>query len=161
VSKRSINRDHNSGASLPEDRRRPTEIVAYVAERTNAKFRPETGETMSDAVERSICYMLSNFTENISLDDMASAVGLSKYHFIRKFRREIGMTPGLFLQHYRITQAMERLAGSDDFIANIAGQVSYSDAAAFSRAFFKITGIQPRCFRRDLRRAAGACGDNG
>lgn len=78
---------------------------------------------------------------------MASHVGFSKYYFLRKFRKELGITPGMFLQRYRIHMAMEKLINSNANVGIIAKDVGYQDQAAFSRAFLKVTGSQPVLYR--------------
>ena len=106
--------------------------------------------------------MTTNFIYNITLDDMAQAAGLSKYHFLRKFRQEAGMTPGAFLQRYRIAEAMKELADSKQQVRDIAKRVGYRDPAAFSRAFSKIAGVQPRRFRQEQQCGAEpSAGGNG
>ena len=124
------------------------DIVAHVAQRTKASAKPVLAEELSDAVEQGIRHVLNNFSYDISVNAMAEAVGLSKFYFIRKFRRETDMTPGVFLQRFRIVQAMNHLINTDYPIGEIARQVGYRNPAAFSRVFMKITGTQPRLFRQ-------------
>ena len=92
-------------------------------------------------------YISNHFAEDISLDDLARGAQLSKYHFLRKFRQEVGITPGAFLKRYRIVQAMDRLTGTQHTIKEIGQMVGYRDPAAFSRAFTQIAGTQPYLYR--------------
>jgi transcriptional regulator GlxA family with amidase domain len=89
----------------------------------------------------------NHFAEDISLDVLARGVQLSKYHFLRKFRMEVGITPGAFLKRYRIVRAMDHLTGTQRTIREIGQMVGYRDPAAFSRAFTQIAGTQPYLYR--------------
>lgn len=106
-------------------------------------------------MEWSIRYVCHNFAEPFTIGELARFVGLSKYHFSRKFRKETGLAPRAFVQRYRITRAMDLLVDSEHRIRDIAWRVGYKDHAAFSRAFNRITGTQPILYRltRQSRRA--------
>ena len=134
----------------------PMDLIAYVAGDTMIPLKPGAIEQLSDVVEGGVKYVQSNFEYDIHLDDIAMAAGLSKFHFIRKFHSEVGKTPGAFLQHCRIFEAMKQLCQTSDPVGKIGKRVGYKDAAAFSRAFARITGTQPRRFRQKARRAIAA-----
>ena len=154
--------EHQDLASSSGELTRPLDIIAYVAGRTFVPLKADLPGELSDAVEWSVRYVTTNFIYNITLDDMAQAAGLSKYHFLRKFRQEAGMTPGAFLQRFRIAAAMKELTDSKQPVRDIAKRVGYRDPAAFSRAFSKIAGVQPRRFRQEQQSGAEpSAGGNG
>ena len=128
------------------------EVIARVARRTFTPLAREGAEPPSSVIQWGVTYVSRHFGEDIKLDDVARAAGLSKFHFLRRFRKEAGMTPGAFLQRYRIVQAMERLVGSNCTITEIAKTVGYASPAAFSRAFLKITGTPPYLYRHTRKR---------
>ena len=123
------------------------EIVAHVARRTFTALDRKPGVSPSRVAIGTVEYILSHFAEDISLDALASGAHLSKYHFLRKFHQEAGITPGAFLMRYRIVQAMEHLTSTGRTIKEIGRMVGYRDPAAFSRAFAQITGTQPYLYR--------------
>jgi AraC-like DNA-binding protein len=125
----------------------PLEIVAHVARRTFTTLVPKPGESPSRVAVRTVKYISNHFAEPVKLDDLARGAQLSKYHFLRKFRMEVGITPGAYLKRYRIVQAMDQLTRSRRTIREIGRRVGYRDPAAFSRAFAQIAGTQPYLYR--------------
>ena len=125
----------------------PLEIVAHVARRTFTTLNRNPAASPSPATAWTVKYISNHFAENISLDDLARAAQLSKYHFLRKFHKEAGLTPGAYLKRYRIVQAMDHLTGTRHTIKEIGQMVGYRDPAAFSRAFTQIAGTQPYLYR--------------
>jgi len=63
-------------------------------------------------IERAIKFIATNFQTRPSLDDIASAACLSKYHFDRLFRRWAGISPIRFLQFLTLEYAKEQLVRS-------------------------------------------------
>ena len=143
----------SAGPAQESGFRGAADLIAHVAGDGAIPLKPGDVEQMSDVVEGGVQYVQSNFEYDIRLDDIATAAGLSKFHFIRKFRDEVGKTPGAFLQHIRIFEAMKQLCATNDPVGKIGKRVGYRDAAAFSRAFARITGTQPRRFRQKARQA--------
>jgi len=131
----------------------PAHLLSHVARRTFA--RPKAaGPAPSMFAQSSILYMTSIFDRRNSVEAAARAAGVSKFHFIRRFKRETGMTPGEFLLRYRTVRAMNLLADTDNAIAVVGRVVGYGDASAFSRAFLNVAGTSPRAYRRAQRDAA-------
>ncbi len=135
---------------LPEDREKgqSLEIIAHVARRTFTKLDSPSAERATSAVDGPVQFVLNHFGGDISLNDLAQVAGLSKYHFIRKFRKEAGITPGAFLLRYRMVQAMDLLTSSTRKVREVAVAVGYRDPAAFSRAFLRTTGTKPYMYRQ-------------
>ncbi len=131
------------GLRVEDNRRGDMEIVAFVINRTFVRDRPGRNVVFSQAVKWGVRYVLQNYSRSFTIDELADFVGLSKYHFTRKFHKETGLTPGVFLRRYRILQAMGKLICSDEAIHKIASSVGYRGHAAFSRAFNRVMGMQP------------------
>ncbi len=125
----------------------PLEIVAHVARRTFTTLAGKPRASPSPATVWTVKYISNHFPENISLATLARGAQLSKYHFLRKFRQEAGLTPGAYLKRYRIVQAMDYLTGTRHTVKKIGRMVGYRDPAAFSRAFTQIAGTQPYLYR--------------
>jgi AraC-like DNA-binding protein len=133
----------------------PLEIVAHIARRTFTALERKPGVSPSQVTVWTVKYISNHFSETISLAALASGAQLSKYHFLRKFRQEAGMTPGAYLKRYRIVQAMDYLTGTRHTVKKIGRMVGYRDPAAFSRAFTQLAGTQPYLYRvtRQLKAA--------
>jgi AraC-like DNA-binding protein len=131
--------------------REPLGIVAHVARRTFTALDLEPRRAPSSATVWTVKYISNHFAENISLGDLARGAQLSKYYFLRKFHREVGLTPGAYLKRYRIVQAMDQLTGTRHTIKEIGRMVGYRDPTAFSRAFTQVTGTRPYLYRATRR----------
>lgn len=122
------------------------EVIGHVAGRT---FTPSAATPPASVIVALVVdYVRQHYAEPVSVDQLAEMIGVSKFHLIRKFRRETGMTPGAFLKRYRITRAMEGLVQTGAPVRAIGRQVGYRDAAAFSRAFRCVSGTQPNLYRQ-------------
>lgn len=133
--------------------RHPAEVLEQVIKQTLAPTKGVRLGELSESTHICVHYVSAHFRDEVTLDDLSRVCGLSKFHFIRKFHEEAGLTPGVFLQCYRVAQAMDQLARSRRPIHEIARDVGYGDAAAFSRAFRRVAGVQPYAYRKRKRMA--------
>jgi len=124
------------------------DLVKRVANQMGIDFDVFTEGVLSRECRVAIALICCRYPEPISLSDLARAAGMGMHNFIRRFRREIGVTPSAFIRHFRITRAMALLANTDHTVQRIAVETGYRDAASFSRAFLKLTGTQPLRYRR-------------
>lgn len=80
--------------------------------------------------------------EETSLDEVARNVGLSRAHFYRMFRDQIGVTPNVYLNALRMEKAIDRLLLTTDTVAEIGYDLGFSSQASFTR-FFTSNGVLP------------------
>jgi AraC family transcriptional regulator len=67
-------------------------------------------ETMDDrAMDDAIQYIHGHYSEDITLDRLAVVVRMSKYHFLRSFKKATGKTPFEFLRELRLQKAVETI----------------------------------------------------
>ena len=78
---------------------------------------------------------------------LAARAGVSRATLGRRFRAEVGQTPGEYLTVWRIERAAHQLRGSDDAVGLIAHAVGYRSEYAFSRAFARRRGQPPGRYR--------------
>lgn len=102
-------------------------------------------------LRRAMDCMLADLANPPSLNEVAAAAGLSPFHFVRTFRADTGLPPAAWLRHQRIEAAKERLACTDDGIAEIALALGFCSQAHFTTAFRSITGKTPASWRRDAK----------
>ena len=88
-------------------------------------------------------FMEENLGENFTLDELAKAVGVSRFHFSRLFRVSTGQSPMGYLLCLRIERAREMLLQGDRKICEIAMALGFFDQSHFSRAFRRMTGVSP------------------
>jgi AraC family transcriptional regulator len=89
--------------------------------------------------------------DTLTLDELASACRMSRFHFIRQFRLTTGQTPYQYLLRQRIEKARALLAGTALGVAHIGATVGFPDPAHFSRAFARHVGLSPQRYRAALR----------
>jgi AraC-like DNA-binding protein len=81
-----------------------------------------------------------------TLEDLASVSGMSRSTFANNFREAVGVTPGAYLQRWRIGLAQKALL-QERSLKIIAQEVGYGSEAALSRAFKAQVGKSPREWR--------------
>jgi len=93
------------------------------------------------------------YMQDLTLDELAAAAGLSRYYFLRAFRREVGVTPHANLTGRRIAAAKGLLAGAQP-LSEVALACGFYDQSHFSRSFKGCTGVTPGQYRQGVRAAA-------
>ncbi|MCP3953462.1 MAG: helix-turn-helix domain-containing protein [Desulfobacterales bacterium] len=91
--------------------------------------------------------MEEKFTETISVEALASDLGISPRHFKRRFKSATGDSPLSYLQRIRIEVAKKQLETTRETVDEITWQVGYEDSNSFRRLFRKYTGLSPREYR--------------
>lgn len=94
------------------------------------------------AVKLARGFLEENYTENVSVKDLARRCHLSPFHFIRVFKAHTGIPPYLYLKQVRMKKAKVLLAKRLS-IAAIAHEIGFTDQSHFSRQFKQMTGITP------------------
>lgn len=82
-----------------------------------------------------------------SLDELAQVAGMSRSVFSVSFRETVGVTPGQYLQGWRMSLARQALRRGRP-LKVVAGEVGYGSEAALSRAFKAQTGRSPREWKK-------------
>lgn len=100
------------------------------------------------SIEQSVRFMEKHLTENVSLDEISSHVGLSKYFFNRLFRRHMGMTPHQYFLNMRVQYAKKLLMTTHDSIENVAEKCGFDSPSNFIRLFRQRTDMTPAAFRK-------------
>jgi AraC-like DNA-binding protein len=87
------------------------------------------------------------FDQPLSLDELAQQAYLSRYHFIRQFRRCFYATPHQYLTRKRLDQAKYLLANSTLSVTDICFAVGFESMGSFSALFHKAVGWAPSIYR--------------
>lgn len=97
-------------------------------------------------------WMEFHLKEDISIENLASQVGISPRHFIRRFKKATGESPLNYLQQMRIETAKKILENRTDTIDEITLAIGYENSSAFRKIFRKYTGLSPREYRNRFTR---------
>lgn len=92
-------------------------------------------------------YLDMYFTENVDLQTLAGVAGLSRFHLIRAFRKETGLTPHAWLTDRRIRAARPLLAAGKA-PGDVALECGFADQSHLTRAFKARVGVTPGRFRQ-------------
>jgi len=111
----------------------------------------EVGARLSNhALRRATEFMLSNLAVSISLEDVARAAGLSRFHFAHMFKNTTGMGPHRYLTLARVERAKELLRGTEMELSALAQFLGFSDQSHMSSVFKRFTGSTPKTYRQAL-----------
>lgn len=108
-----------------------------------ALVKSENCRFVSDQVADAVEFIYGHLGEKISLDALASRVGMNKTYLCERFKREMGETVGRYAMALKISTAEKMLAFTDISIAEASECLSFSSVSHFVRAFKKYTGQTP------------------
>ncbi len=128
-------------------------LVGFVAAALRALSGVAPGPQRVSAMDarrvgRALRHIEAHSTEAIDLDRLAAVAATSKYHFLRIFRRAVGLTPHQFLLGTRMRRAALRLLSGREPVSAIAYGEGFGDLSTFNAAFRDRFGVAPLAFRR-------------
>lgn len=88
------------------------------------------------------------FADPLDLEQVAAAAGVSKYHFLRSFAEEYGMTPARYLGRRRIERAQDLLRATNLTVTEVCHLVGFSSLGSFSARFRELVGESPSSYQR-------------
>lgn len=100
---------------------------------------------MSKAVD----YINNNISTDISIDDICSAVNISKYYFCRQFKKHTGMTVMKYILKTRIVLAKSDLKKTNLSVSEISEKYGFSSVSYFSRVFKEDEHCTPLQYRKN------------
>jgi AraC-like DNA-binding protein len=99
-------------------------------------------------LRKAIQFLEQRVCESVELDNVAREAGLSRPHFYKLFRQQVGVTPNIYLNSLRMERAIERLTGTTEAVAAIGLDLGFSSQASFSRFFIANGVVPPSTYRR-------------
>jgi AraC family transcriptional regulator len=88
-------------------------------------------------------YILENLENNITIEDIANELNMSKFYFLKEFKKLTDITPYQYLLQLKLERAKELLKQSGNQIADIAYILNFNDQSHFTNTFRKAFGISP------------------
>lgn len=104
--------------------------------------------TAQSYVQKAIEFITSNYSYPITVEDIASYVGLSRSHLFRSFETVLGESPKEYLTKFRMKQACYLLENTNLSITTIANSLGFDNSLYFSKIFHKELGISPKAWRK-------------
>jgi AraC-like DNA-binding protein len=87
------------------------------------------------------------YDQPLDLEQISGEACLSRYHFLRLFRRAFNKTPHQYLTQRRIEKAKELLSSSGLTVTDVCFEVGFESLGSFSSLFHKHVGHPPITFR--------------
>ncbi len=91
-------------------------------------------------------YIGKHFSEDINLDKIAASALISKFHYIRLFKKYYGRTPNQYLQEVRIEKAKKFLEKGKS-IDEVCIAIGFASKPSFISLFKKMTGVTPLVYQ--------------
>ena len=126
-------------------------LTEYVAEQVTADLmacveasREKERRPVLTAAE----YIKKNYSQKLSLEEIAEQGGFNMNYFSELFKKETGKTFTAYVTDVRMEEAKKLLRDTDMPVYEVAGAVGYKDSKFFSQQFVKTVGIKPMEYRK-------------
>ncbi len=111
-----------------------------IKENLKAKFRLNQFKLVFSYIEK-------NYSQQISLEELASEAHISPKYFCRIFKEKTHRTPFEYLNEYRVSQACNKLISTNDALVDIANDCGFNDFSYFIKIFRRFKGMTPHKYR--------------
>ena len=95
-------------------------------------------------------YIMQNYQEEISLQDLADAAVYSPWQALRIFSEITGKTPFAYIRDIRLSEAAKKLRDSKLSVLDIALSLAFGSHEGFTKAFSRQFGLSPKQYRKEL-----------
>jgi AraC-like DNA-binding protein len=102
-------------------------------------------------IVRAKLFIDKNFSKNIDLNNISGEAYISKYHFVRQFRKVCGKTPHQYLIKVRMEKAMHFLRCGMP-VSDVCLMVGFESLGSFSSLFKRQTGLSPSVYLAQQRK---------
>jgi AraC family transcriptional regulator len=92
-----------------------------------------------------------NYTQHLSLSEIAGVVGVHPAHLAEVFRKNFGLTIGQYIRRLRLDHATREVLLSDKPLAEISATAGFYDQSHFTKIFKRHTGMAPAKMRAAAR----------
>ena len=108
----------------------------------NCEYIPQSNRQIKPAIALVRDYLQANYTENISLNELADIAGISRFHLSRLFHRERGISLSAYQTQVKIDRAKQLLA-QGMLISDVASITGFYDQSHFGYHFKRLVGTTP------------------
>lgn len=114
----------------------------------SAEQEPAPASEMKRQIEQAIRWLTLQYSQPISIEQMAQTLGYHRTHLSKMFKQHTGMSPMQFLLQIRMERAKLLLADPLT-VEQVAASVGFTDALYFSKQFKKWFGHSPTEYRQE------------
>ncbi len=121
--------------------------IASIAQQ-GMSYPPTRGDAGSEEpIREAVRFMEQHYMEDISLANIAAAVGYSRQHFQRRFKQVYGMRPGQYLQRLRLLKGAQLLEVEAGLTVGVIAEMVGMELNYFVRLFKREYGMTPARYR--------------
>lgn len=102
---------------------------------------------MTEYIAKALYNIENTVTNDLSIDDICKAINISKFHFIRQFKIEVGMTPYKFFLNSKIKKIRQGII-LEQQLSDLALELGFSDQSHMSNIFKRYMGVSPLQFHK-------------
>jgi AraC-like DNA-binding protein len=125
---------------------------AFIQHGKKPNRRRSTNADHLDRTEAAKNYLAANFTQNVRLDEVASAVNASPFNFARIFQQQTGLPIHRYLTLLRLRASLEKIADVNSDLTDIALDLGFSSHSHFTDVFRREFGKTPSEIRAELNK---------
>ncbi|HKM33445.1 MAG TPA: AraC family transcriptional regulator [Lachnospiraceae bacterium] len=110
--------------------------------------------TDSTRIKQAMLYIEEHHMEQLTLDEIARSIHISKSECCRCFQRSLGLTPFEYLLKFRIFESTRKMIGREqeaDSIATLASSVGFNSVSYFNKLFKKYMNCTPTEYRKSIQ----------
>ena len=111
---------------------------------------PEIKEENVKNIKTILDYIKDNYSKEITIDELAQLLNFSKSHFMRFFKKNLGLTAIDYINEYRLNVASNLLVNTNLTITEIAIKIGISNVSYFNRLFKKHFQVSPMQYRKNF-----------
>ena len=100
-----------------------------------------------EVIAPALSKMHTDYAEKFTLEELAELCNVSKYHFCRIFKQQMGVTPVQYIIKYRLSVAELMLHTKNYSIREVATMCGFDDLSYFYRCYKKVNGIAPHTIK--------------
>ncbi|WP_282942593.1 AraC family transcriptional regulator [Paenibacillus sp. RC67] len=115
-------------------------------------IRQEPWVNSRSALEQSRAYIEKHYSDNLTIDQLASIAQISPKYYVDLFKKTYGRSAIDYLTEVRVNKAKQLMAQSGVRLRDISHQVGYNDEFYFSRKFKKEVGVSPTVYMKSRRK---------
>lgn len=101
-------------------------------------------ESQPQFIRRALAYIERNFDKPITLEHLSNITAMSKYHFSRQFKQQMGISFKRYLNLKRVEAAKALISGGEHNVTEACYAVGFNDASYFTRVFREMDGSSPK-----------------
>ena len=132
-----------------EVREQLSRVIFQLSGRRDDSVRPSQKSLRDgERMKRMLEFIQENYGEALTAPQIAAAASLSVSECLRCFKNTIGMTPGRYLNQYRLQAAAGLLRETGGRISDIALACGFQETSYFARVFRESMGVTPSEYRK-------------